>query len=659
MFQSSGFRFHRFEDTPNTSNAFSSQSFRSINQSQPLYNSYINMPNQNSTFGLSSSKYQFDSSEPFPFKEIISLNFLKILTVGNNKAMIEKYLPKMLYQKFKSSSNPNLALLMTSFQQLLNYLFSLQEKVNVANKQMEDILNKPNSELNREKNEIEKKIELSKQEILNNSIKIKTLQNKIKLCKTVLYSTGNQNLIPNDFAPLDIHDDNGIFYCEICPNRKFLTYEKVHAHYVKHHLNLDKMRYQSQRNFNFEKYYFDSKLSYIKDELKSTILNLFSEKKDDFDSKKLEDLKEHFSNLIKMQTDSTALNQMSQSNPHNKSSSQLIRSYSNNNEQVNVLLKTIQSKQDEQYQKLQSEFEDFKNEILNHLLNISQGKKIVIQNPTLVRKNYVTKEQNRKYQMTIEDKTKLPQKKGKPNVSTDPNQQSKALKAFRSENDISFDHSENNKDDNEINVNNKEEYEKEFKDGQRIEIKSNFNNDASVHHHPIIKSDNQSSGFPSAMNNSIKIEELPLTSKTIDELKQKFYARDRNILFNVDDYETTEQTANHYNFIPVKVSKKDIKKVTTLSERIANSYDFTLENHGKRLDKEYYANIIRKMFIKMDEKSEKNRKYAEYKDNVYSLNEIEKSLKDFKDMNNILYKDIQPDKVFDFIGYSRKDNEFI
>ena len=146
MFQSSGFRFHRFEDTPNTSNAFSSQSFRSINQSQPLYNSYINMPNQNSTFGLSSSKYQFDSSEPFPFKEIISLNFLKILTVGNNKAMIEKYLPKMLYQKFKSSSNPNLALLMTSFQQLLNYLFSLQEKVNVANKQMEDILNKPNSE---------------------------------------------------------------------------------------------------------------------------------------------------------------------------------------------------------------------------------------------------------------------------------------------------------------------------------------------------------------------------------------------------------------------------------------------------------------------------------------------------------------------------------
>ena len=68
---------------------------------------------------------------------------------------------------------------------------------------------------------------------------------------------------------------------------------------------------------------------------------------------------------------------------------------------------------------------------------------------------------------------------------------------------------------------------------------------------------------------------------------------------------------------------------------------------------------IRKMFIKMDEKSEKNRKYAEYKDNVYSLNEIEKSLKDFKDMNNILYKDIQPDKVFDFIGYSRKDNEFI
>lgn len=674
MFQSSSYKFYRFNETNERPDYFSSKSFRTNfsqnyqNKNKSNYNNVKASNMYNSTQfdykafspNLSSGKSQFDPLEPFPFKEIISLDFEKIIMAGKI-SLIEKYFPKMRFQKFKSSANPNLALLLSSFQNLLNYLFSLHDKATYANNQIEELINDKNSDLNKKKTKIENKIEDTKHEILSNSLKIKNLQNKIKKYKTVLYSTGNQNLIPNDFAPLDIHDDNGIFYCEICPYRKFRSYEKVHAHYVKHHLNLDRMKYQSQRNFNFEKYYFESKLNFIKDELKSTLINI--NRKDELDNKKFEDLKAHFTNLIQMYNDANNLKQMSIAKSQVGNTNTSIKLMHSNtggeqNDQINSLLKSIQSKQDEQFQKFQNDFEDFKYEILNQLMNISQGKKIVIQSSALNKRRTQQSTNIKETHMVIEDRSQSINKKNEYFLRN--NQKGNNLNKLKSENDINFEQSQNESDNKAVQHQNEEEYEKEFQDGQQVDIKSNLFSDPNKasDHLPIYKNNENNLDFPSAINNTINLgkSENDKSDKVnpFENLKRLYYLRDKNVLFNDDHYETPQQKATAYNFIPVQLTKKAKDQIVQLVESKANSYDFTLDNRVNLMSKDYYANIIRKIFQENDESSKKIKKYSEYKDNVYSMNKIKESLDYYgKEIKDIVYQEAPSKQVSNFIDENK------
>ena len=676
MFQLSSYKFYRFNETNERPDYFSSQSFRTNfsqnhqNTNKSYYNNVkaSNMYNSNQfdykafSPNLSSGKSQFDPLEPFPFKEIISLDFEKIIMAGKI-SLIEKYFPKMRFQKFKSSANPNLALLLSSFQNLLNYLFSLHDKAIYSNNQIEELINDKNSDLNKKKTKIENKIEDTKHEILSNSLKVKTLQNKIKKYKTVLYSTGNQNLIPNDFAPLDIHDDNGIFYCEICPYRKFRSYEKVHAHYVKHHLNLDRMKYQSQRNFNFEKYYFESKLNFIKDELKSTLININTDRKDDLDNKKFEDLKAHFTNLIQMYNDANNLKQMSIAKSQVGNTNTSIKLMHSNtggeqNEQINSLLKSIQLKQDEQFQKFQNDFEDFKYEILNQLMNISQGKKIVIQSSALNKRRTQQSTNIKETHMIIEDRSQSINKKNEYFLRN--NQKGSNLNKLKSENDINFEQSQNESDNKAVQHQNEEEYEKEFQDGQQVDIKSNLFNDPNKasDHFPIYSHNENNLDFPSAINNTINLgkSENDKSDKVnpFENLKRHYYLRDKSVLFNDDHYETPQQKATAYNFIPVQLTKKAKDQIAQLVESKANSYDFTLDNRVNLMSKDYYANIIRKIFQENDELSKKIKKYAEYKDNVYSMNKIKESLDYYgKEIKDIVYQEAPSKQVSNFIDENK------
>lgn len=649
MFQSS-YKFYRFNEANEHPDYFSSQSFRtnfsqSYQNMNGSYNSNLKASNMynlnqfdNKNFSANLSNRKYDSSEPFPFKEIISLDFEKIIMAGKI-SLIEKYFPKMRFQKFKSSANPNLALLLSSFQNLLNYLFSLHDKVISANNQIETLINDKNSDLNKKKTKIENKIEDRKDEILSNSYKVKSLQNKIKNYKTVLYSTGNQNLIPNDFAPLDIHDDNGIFYCEICPNKKFRSYEKVHAHYVKNHLNLDQMKYQSQRNFNFEKYYFESKLNFIKDELKSTLININTDRKDDFDNKKFEDLKAHFTNLIQMYNDANNLKQIpfikQQGSTNTSIKLKHSNTYEEQNDQINSLLKSIKSNQDEQFQKFQNDFEDFKDEVLRQLVNISQGKSIVIQKSVLdIRRQQ--KSENTKETLTVK-KDNIPIIGKNKAFPLRNNQKGEGLIKQKSENDINFEPGQNEYDSKEV----QKIIEKE---PQHTDIKGNFDLNKGSGHLQNSKDENNKIDFPSAINKPINISksENDKSNKVnpLEDLKRRYYLREKNVLFNNEHYETPQQKAINYNFIPVQLTKKARDQVLHLVESKAGSYDLAIDKSVNLMSKDYYAKIIRKILEENDKASKTIKRYAEYKDNVDSMIKVKESLDYFdKEIKDIVYQE--------------------
>jgi len=129
--------------------------------------------------------------------------------------------------------------------------------------------------------------------------------------------------------PLDIHDDNGIYFCDICPDKKFDSYEKIHKHYVKKHLDLDKLR-GGNVNLNvnnFDNFYFENKLNMMKDELKKTIVELNREKNDEFENRKFEELKDEINKM--------PLSNIQNANSNVSNSNTTFRSNHKNSVQIN------------------------------------------------------------------------------------------------------------------------------------------------------------------------------------------------------------------------------------------------------------------------------------------------------------------------------------
>ena len=117
-------------------------------------------------------------------------------------------------------------------------------------------------------------------EIEENENKIFLLENKINIYKEIiLFDKKPQKPLSN--LVLDIHDDNCNYYCDICPNIKFDSYKEVQIHYLNEHKHILKIREANnnnkkikiqENNNNIEKFYFETKLDLIKDEIKYLLL---------------------------------------------------------------------------------------------------------------------------------------------------------------------------------------------------------------------------------------------------------------------------------------------------------------------------------------------------------------------------------------------------
>lgn len=192
----------------------------------------------------------------------------------------------MVYGKYNKERSPYFNLLIKNFQLILQYLFEYNDNINEYNNNLDYTLNDNNSEINQLTNRLKYDISVNEKIINDNEKTEKKYRNKLNNYKNNLISKGIDLAKVKKKLPLDIHDDDGFFYCDICPNKKFKSYEKIYEHYIKKHsnssnINLGNLIFQ---NSNFQKYYFDNELNKLRRNLRSSIFEIY--KKNNEETKK-------------------------------------------------------------------------------------------------------------------------------------------------------------------------------------------------------------------------------------------------------------------------------------------------------------------------------------------------------------------------------------
>ena len=288
----SSFKFHKFNDIPTNNsleiskylyNTSDNKRKRTVKQTNELnlastqtlkllpYNKLLENENE---MNLKNKNYS-----PYLIQEIINIDFEKLFKNGQI-SKINNFLPQIAYFDLDNSEEieikPEVKLVVSKYQQILRYLFNLEKKMKELNNKLE----KSTDEIINPKEKIidkEKKID---NEIEENENKIFLLENKINIYKEIiLFNKKPQKPLSN--LVLDIHDDNCNYYCDICPNIKFDSYKEVQIHYLNEHKQILKIREANnnnkkikiqENNNNIEKFYFETKLDLIKDEIKYLLL---------------------------------------------------------------------------------------------------------------------------------------------------------------------------------------------------------------------------------------------------------------------------------------------------------------------------------------------------------------------------------------------------
>ena len=560
MFQRS-FRFHKFEDEKSSPYDFSqSTGFQNFRTNQKLSNTYynnnfntndsINIPSQNNynsfrkSYSISSpinisnninnnnnerllipDFSNYNQNMKFPLNNVLTLDFRTILKNGN-LSIINKYLPDMIYKSIEfENENPYVKSIISKSQKLLNYLFQLQSDILSSNNNLENFIKLPNSDLNNRTKELNNKKENNNKKINQNEQKRRELQIKMNLYKNVILTSGNGNLIPQQNLPLDIHDQNGIFYCDICPDKKFKSYEKVHEHYVKKHLNLDKLRGGGNLFLNYENNYFENKLNIIKDELCSTIKELNKQKQSSNENRKNE-IDERL-NKIRDLYQSTNL----RANKNNITQSQNIQinKYFNNtvnpqqsiifnNDEVNKQLDKLSQDQQNKFVNFYNQFEDFKNDIFIQLSQIMQGQKISVQDISYRRGGNI-------YNITYENG-----KRKEKIINEIP-------KVRNLRNNYEIDYGENDV----------------VKRGTDIMNNLKNKNTNKVFTESI--KENNDTNYINNNNNRLRGVRKNIEEDSLENLRKRYEEREEMILFN-NELTTIDSVLEYYNFLNLEPSKR-------------------------------------------------------------------------------------------------------
>ena len=222
-------------------------------------------------------------------KKILELNLEEDLSKkddNNIQNLIQNILPSMLtfncYLPDENKINNNertindieCSNIISCFQLLIKYLFQEEEKEKFENKLLEGELSKLKDLENL----------LNNNEIIpKNDEKIKKLINKkIKL----------QLLLKKNGKNIGLKTTPKFYICDVCPfpDKKFYSYQELHKHYVKNHIN-PYLSLKSEYKFinkGFDKFYFDNKMEKLEEEVTNVFKNARSHDK----TKKEKDSKE-------------------------------------------------------------------------------------------------------------------------------------------------------------------------------------------------------------------------------------------------------------------------------------------------------------------------------------------------------------------------------
>jgi len=267
------FRFHSFNKNKNK---FSARSFLSNLRDKNIRykNKEINLNTIRSI--QSTNNIEFNKKIK---KKILELNLEEEFSQkeNNNQNLIKDILPSMLtFNSYLPDENRidnnertindvECSNIISSFQLLIKYLYEKEENIKLDNKLLEENLKKLKDLENL----------LNNNDIVpKNDEKIKKLMNKkIKL----------QILLKKNGKDIGLKTTPKFYICDVCPfpYRKFYSYEELHKHYVKNHINpyLALKSNYTVKNQGFDKFYFDKKMENLEEEVVDIFKNARSQEK--------------------------------------------------------------------------------------------------------------------------------------------------------------------------------------------------------------------------------------------------------------------------------------------------------------------------------------------------------------------------------------------
>lgn len=274
------FRFIKFNNPPK----FSATKFlNNLNNRPPSYNKTLPINTVNS-FQITQNLEENNQIT----KNLLEKNLETEISSNENvnSEILKQIIPLMLtYNSFFSeeeedNSNPfkenknkstnnyiEYSNIITCFQLLIKFLYETKENVASNN------LNKENN-LNEMKGQ--SKISNNENIISSNENKINILLAKKLKLESFLKANGHSNYL----------NTNNIYFCDVCPYKKFSCYKDFHHHYVKNHINPynvgDDGKLINVEN-GFDKIYFDNKINELTDEIKEFMRTNVSQKKQRID----------------------------------------------------------------------------------------------------------------------------------------------------------------------------------------------------------------------------------------------------------------------------------------------------------------------------------------------------------------------------------------
>ena len=629
----STFRFHKFENESepmgfrktNLSNNFNSYS--SMNNTNPFNNNSSNeiLKNTINTIlqrQLNLYKYPYKENSSISNKDIIKYNFEKILN-KYDLDIIEKILPTMVFKNFNRKENTrDFVFLVPFFQELLKYLFQCQEEIKKLNSFLENNI----------EDQEEKQLDLNNRKLGNENIIKKNNDNKknimlkINKYKDFLIETGNENLIPREIFLITNNNNKikkqGIFNCDLC-DKTFNSYDKIHEHYIKKHLNLYNLKEGNviSSNTYFQKMNFDHQLNLLKSNLYKTIYNLKNTNKNG-NNQKMKELKKEIENLQKKNEENNLVLK-SFKKPNNKTiqinqninQSILRQSFMNSSNPVlDEKFKTIKNQQNKRFNDLQNEFNDFQFALFQQLKNLSNNKEI--KEP-----EYKEIQENINYEINQKNNEEI--KKNEIIIGKSYIQDS----YIKDSNPSTRNYLKNTNPNS--NSNSPNPFELIIEKEEDIEDKGNASSKIRITN-SILKS------------SFIPIEPIKERNK-VDILYNKYYFREKNILLSSKNYDIIQKKIKKYNFLDLQPSDEIKTKIQKQIKDKCKDYNFDDNIKNELLEKDDYENIIKKIFEFNIQESKSKKDYGR-------LNEIEFMIDSIfdDDIKRVIYGDLDIDLIYNF-----------